>query len=430
MLDLQFICDNRDAVSENCAARGVTVDVSELVTLRDDRNRRIAQADELRRQQKEVSSQIPKASSDDRPALIAQGKELRQQIGDLDTELKSVETRLKDLQSQIPNMTHPDVPIGGEDDASELRIVGERPAFDFTPLDHVALAENCDLIDFEAGSRVAGHGFYYLKNDAVMLEMALVQFALSKLREEGFTLYSTPDLARDSILQGIGFNPRGDETQIYSVDDTDLSLVATAEITLGGALADQVLDVTDLPIRCGGLSHCFRTEAGAHGRATRGIYRVHQFTKVEMFAFTEPDLEISNAVHEQIVRIEEEIFQALEVPYRLIDTATGDLGAPAYRKFDLEAWMPGRGDGGTWGEVTSASNCTDYQARRLNIRCRSAERKGTKFVHTLNGTAVSCARAIIAVLENHQQKDGSVLIPAALRPWVGKDAIEPAGKQA
>ncbi|MCH2203072.1 MAG: serine--tRNA ligase, partial [Fuerstiella sp.] len=204
--------------------------------------------------------------------------------------------------------------------------------------------------------------------------------------------------------------------------------VATAEITLGGALAGQILDVADLPVRCGGLSHCFRTEAGAHGRATRGIYRVHQFTKVEMFVFTAPDLDISNAVHEDIVRIEEEIFQALEVPYRLIDTATGDLGAPAYRKFDLEAWMPGRADDGTWGEVTSASNCTDYQARRLNIRCRSTERKGTQFVHTLNGTAISCARAIIAILENHQQADGTVIIPRALRPWIGKDEILPAAK--
>ena len=263
-----------------------------------------------------------------------------------------------------------------------------------------------------------------------MLEMALVQFALSKLRAKGFTLCSTPDLARDAVLEGIGFNPRGDETQIYSVAGTDLSLVATAEITLGGALAGQILELSDLPIRCGGLSHCFRTEAGAHGRATRGIYRVHQFTKVEMFAFTEPDLEISNAVLEDIVSIEEEIFQAIDIPYRLIDTATGDLGAPAYRKFDLEAWMPGRGEGGVWGEVTSASNCTDYQARRLNIRCRSPERKGTRFVYTLNGTAVSCARAIIAVLENHQQADGGVAIPLVLRPWIGKDVIVPVGKSA
>ncbi len=262
MLDLQFICDNQETVRENCSARGVTVDVAALVALRDDRNSRIAAADELRRQQKEVSAGIPKASADERPALIAQGKELRQQIAQLESELKPVETQLRDLQAQIPNMTHPDAPVGGEDDAAELRIVGDRPEFSFTALDHVDIAERCDLIDFEAGSRVAGHGFYYLKNDAVMLETALVQFALSKLRDEGFTLYSTPDLARDSVLQGIGFSPRGDETQIYSVADTDLSLVATAEITLGGALADQVLDLTDLPIRCGGLSHCFRTEAG------------------------------------------------------------------------------------------------------------------------------------------------------------------------
>ncbi len=428
MLDLQFICDHQDAVRSNCEARGVDVDVSAIATLRDDRNSRIAKTDDLRRQQKEVSAQIPKASADERPALIAQGKELRQQIGDTDAELKVVEASLRDLQAHVPNLTHPDAPLGGEEDASELRIVGNQPTFEFTPLDHVEIAERCDLIDFEAGSRVAGHGFYFLKNDAVMLETALVQFALSKLRDEGFTLYSTPDLARNSVLEGIGFSPRGDETQIYSVSDTDLSLVATAEITLGGSMSDQVLDLTDLPIRCAGLSHCFRTEAGAHGRATRGIYRVHQFTKVEMFAFTAPDLEVSSAIHEDIVRIEEDIFQALEVPYRLIDTATGDLGASAFRKYDLEAWMPGRGKGGSWGEVTSASNCTDYQARRLNIRCRSAERKGTQFVHTLNGTAISCARAIIAVLENHQQADGGVVIPKVLRPWVGRDAIEPAAK--
>ena len=199
--------------------------------------------------------------------------------------------------------------------------------------------------------------------------------------------------------------------------------MATAEITLGGALQNQTVDLKDLPLKYAGLSHCFRTEAGAAGRKTRGIYRVHQFTKVEMFGFTAPDLQQSNALHAEIVRIEEEIFQALEVPYRLIDTATGDLGGPAYRKYDLEAWMPGRNE---YGEVTSASNCTDYQARRLGIRCKEADKKGTRLVHTLNGTAISCARAIIAVLENHQQKDGSVVVPEALRKWVGKDVIEPA----
>lgn len=423
MLDLQFICENRDEVEQNCRLRGVSVDVAAVVRLREERNALIAAGDELRRQQKDVSAQIPKAAADARPRLVEQGKELRQKIAEADEQLKGVEERLRFEQARIPNMTHPEAPHGGEADAREIRVWGNKPSFSFKPLDHVEIAAKLDLIDFEAGSRVAGHGFYYLKNDAVMLEMALVQFALTKLRDEGFTLYTTPDLARDSVLEGIGFNPRGDETQIYSVANSDLSLVATAEITLGGALKDQTLDLADLPLRFCGLSHCFRTEAGAHGRATRGIYRVHQFTKVEMFGFTAADVAASNALHLEIVRIEEEIFQALGIPYRLIDTATGDLGGPAYRKFDLEAWMPGRGDGGEYGEVTSASNCTDYQARRLGIRCRTPEKKGTQFVHTLNGTAISCARAIIAVLENYQQADGSVVVPEVLRKWVGKDRI-------
>ena len=427
MLDLQFICDNQAAVTTNCRDRGVEVDIAAVVRLRDERNKLIAAGDALRREAKETSSKIPKASAEEKPALIARGKELREQVGTNESAQKDVEVQLKEHQSRIPNMTHPDAPIGLEADSKTIRTVGEIPKFDFTPLDHVDLAEKLDLIDFEAGSRVAGHGFYYLKNDAVMLEMALIQFALEKLRGEGFTLYTTPDLARDSVLEGIGFNPRGNETQIYSITESDLSLVATAEITLGGSMKDQVIPIENLPIKMAGVSHCFRTEAGAHGRKTRGIYRVHQFTKVEMFGFTAPDLDISNAFQEDVVRIEEEIFQALEVPYRVIDTATGDLGGPAYRKYDLEAWMPGRGgEGGSWGEVTSASNCTDYQARRLGTRCKSAEKKGTSFVHTLNGTAVACTRAIIAILENHQQKDGSVVVPEALRKWVGKDVLTPA----
>ncbi len=423
MLDLQFICDHRDEVEQNCQTRGVTVDVDAVIRLRDERNKLIVSGDELRRQQKEASAKIPKATTEERPGLIELGKQLREQISEVEGNQKAVEEQLRAEHIKIPNMTHPDVPVGGEDDAAEVRFGGKKPQFDFEPLDHFDIAAKLDLIDFEAGSRVAGHGFYYLKNDAVMLEMALVQFALMKLRSEGFTLYTTPDLARDSVLEGIGFNPRGDETQIYSVANTDLSLVATAEITLGGALKDQTVDLKDLPLKFAGLSHCFRTEAGAHGRKTRGIYRVHQFTKVEMFAFTAPDNEISGAVHQEIVQIEEEIFTALGLHYRLIDTATGDLGGPAYRKYDLEAWMPGRGEGGSYGEVTSASNCTDYQSRRLNIRCKSAEKKGTQYVHTLNGTAISCARAIIAILENYQQADGSVVVPEVLRPWVGKDVI-------
>jgi seryl-tRNA synthetase len=423
MLDLQYICDHLDQVAENCRNRGVTVDLDAFLKLRNRRGELISQVDQLRREQNEVSQQIPKEKdAAQKQTLIARGKDLRQQVSQREVELKEAEAALRIEQVRIPNMTHPAAPVGRlAEDNKVIRTWGTKPKFDFKPLDHVALAEKHDLIDLEAGARVAGHGFYFLKNEAVLLEMALVQYALQKVLAEGFTLHTTPDLARDEVLEGIGFNPRGPETQIYSVLGTDLSLVATAEITLGGSLRDQILDGARLPILAAGLSHCFRTEAGAHGKATRGIYRVHQFTKVEMFAFTRP--EQSEAVHEKIVAVEEALFQGLKIPYQVIDTCTGDLGGPAYRKFDLEAWMPGRGEHGEYGEVTSASNCTDYQARRLGIRFKVPDAKGTQFAHTLNGTAIACTRALIAILENYQQPDGSIIIPEALRPWVGKAKI-------
>jgi seryl-tRNA synthetase len=245
-------------------------------------------------------------------------------------------------------------------------------------------------------------------------------------REHGFVLHTTPDLARVEILQGLGFNPRGESTQVYSIADSDLCLVGTAEITLGGMFADSILELDKLPLLVAGLSHCFRTEAGSAGQESRGLYRVHQFTKVELFAFTTAENDESEAMHQRMLAIEESIFQALELPYRVLDIASNDLGGPAYRKFDIEAWMPGRGD---YGEVTSTSNCLDYQARRLKIRYRPASegkaKAKPKYVHMLNGTAVATARALVALLENHQQADGSVNIPEVLRPWVGKDRIVP-----
>ncbi|QDU36871.1 Serine--tRNA ligase [Maioricimonas rarisocia] len=425
MLDLQFIIENRQAVEENCRDRRITVDLDRLSELSEQRRELISSGDELRRTQKEISSQIPKAPAEEKQGLIARGKELREQIAGRENELREVESQLREIQAGIPNMTHPDAPRGDEADSNVVRTWGEKPQFDFEPLDHVELAERLDLIDFESGAKVTGSGFYYLKNEAVLLELALIQYAVHKLRKEGFTLYTTPDLARDEVLEGTGYAPRGPETQIYSIQGTDLSLVATAEITLGGSLKDEILAAADLPLKVAGISHCFRTEAGGHGRAARGIYRVHQFTKVEMFGFTGPDTAASDEFLETIVRIEEEIFQGLGIPYQVLDIASGDLGGPAYRKYDLEAWMPGRGEGGSYGEVTSASNCTDYQSRRLAIRCKSDEWKGTRFVHTLNGTAVAVTRAIIAILENHQQADGSVIIPEVLRPWTGVDRIVP-----
>ncbi len=424
MLDLQYICDHIDKVAENCRNRGVAVDLEAFLKLRYRRGELISQVDELRREQNEVSQQIPKEKDPQKKQmLIARGKELRQEVSQREAELKEHEATLRTEQARIPNMTHPAAPVGRlAEDNKVVRTWGTKPAFDFKPLDHVALAEKHDLIDLEGGARVTGHGFYFLKNEAVLLEMALVQYALHKALAEGFTLYTTPDLARDEVLEGIGFNPRGPETQIYSIDGTDLSLVATAEITLGGSLKDQILDGPKLPILAAGLSHCFRTEAGAHGKATRGIYRVHQFTKVEMFAFTRPDQ--SEAVHQRIVAVEEALFQGLKIPYQVIDTCTGDLGGPAYpANTTIEAWMPGRGEHGEYGEVTSASNCTDYQARRLGIRFKTPEAKGTQFAHTLNGTAIAVTRAIIAILENYQQADGSIVVPEVLRPWVGKDRI-------
>ncbi len=425
MLDLQFICDNLEAVSENCTNRGVTVDLDQLVILRKERNKLIAAGDELRREQKETSAKIPKATdADEKQKFIARGKELREQVNENESKQKEIDTTLRAIQADIPNMTHPDAPIGKTDhESTTIRTWGDIPKFDFEPLDHVALTEKHDLLDLEAGSRVAGHGFYYLKNEAVLLELALIQYAIGHVREAGFVIHTTPDVARNDVLEGIGFNPRGDEAQIYSIEDTDLSLVATAEITLGGSKKDTIMDFDSLPLKMAGLSHCFRTEAGAHGKATRGIYRVHQFTKVEMFGFVAPSLEESNKLHEEIVAIEEKIFQGLGLPYRVIDTCTGDLGGPAYRKYDLEAWMPGRGEAGEYGEVTSASNCTDYQSRRLNTRCKIPGEKGTKFVHTLNGTAVAVTRAMIAILENYQQADGSILIPEALQKWIGQEKI-------
>jgi seryl-tRNA synthetase len=254
----------------------------------------------------------------------------------------------------------------------------------------------------------------------------LQRFALDVAREHGFVLHTTPDLARAEILEGLGFTPRGEATQVYSVADSDLCLVGTAEITLGGMLADAILDEAKLPLRYAGLSHCFRTEAGSAGQESRGLYRVHQFTKVELFMFTHGDLQASERAHLELLAIEERIFGALGVPYRVLDIASGDLGGPAFRKFDLEAWMPGRGD---WGEVTSTSNCTDYQARRLRIRYRPEASEGgsakPRLVHMLNGTAVATSRALVAVLENYQQADGSVTVPPALVDYLGAESIGP-----
>ncbi len=428
MLDLKYVLDHPDEIKANCRNRNVPYgeDAVDLILNFDGQRRALLlNAEDVRRRQNANAQATGKEKDPTkRSEYIDEGKRLKAAVADIEAALKPIEQRLRAELGRLPNLTHPDAPIAPTEDGSvELRKVGTPRTFDFKPKDHVALGKDLDLIDFEAGGKVSGTGFYFLKNDAVLLDLALQQFAMRKLVANGFTPIVTPDLARVAILEGIGFNPRGAETQVYSVENTDLCLIGTAEITLGGMHADEILDVERLPMKYAGISHCFRTEAGAAGRASRGLYRVHQFTKVEMFAFTEGSYEASGAMHLELLRIEEEIFTELGIPYRVLDICSGDLGGPAYRKFDLEAWMPGRGDGGEYGEVTSTSDCTDYQARRLNIRYKPSGQKGTKFVHTLNGTAVALSRALIAVLENYQRADGLVDVPEVLRPLMGKDVI-------
>ncbi len=421
MLDRKFILENAELVKANCLNRNVPADIDRFVTLETQRRELQVQVEDLNRQANEVSKSIGKAKdAAEREERKAEGRRLRDDTNRLREQLDALVAEVDAIHRTIPNLSHPNAPIG-EDDTKNLDIAHGQtplPEFNFQPLDHVDLMEKLGMVDFEAGARVAGHGFYFLKGDAVLLELALQRYAVGMLLEEGFMPMTTPDLARNEVLEGTGYIPRGPETQIYSIENSDLSLVATAEIPLGGLLAGQTVDAEELPIKLCGISHCFRTEAGAHGRATRGLYRVHQFTKIEMFAFTLP--EQSDAMLEHLRGLECRLFDGLQIPYRVVDTATGDLGGPAYRKYDLEAWMPGRGE---FGEVTSTSNCTDYQARRLGIRCRTKGEKGTQLVHTLNGTAIAISRALIALLENHQQADGTVIVPEVLRAWMGKEVM-------
>jgi seryl-tRNA synthetase len=423
MLDLRYIRENAAAVQENCENRGVEVDVGLAVELADRRSALIQELNELKHRQNQMAKSTGREQDPDaREKLIAESRAMKDRIPQKEAELAEVEGRLREELLKIPNITHPNAPIGEDDsDNVEVRRWGEIPKFGFDVRDHVELGEYLGIIDFDAGAKVAGSKFYFLRGDAVLLELGLVRYAMDILMERGYEPTLTPDLARDEMLVGTGFMPRGPETQIYSVEDSDLSLIATAEIPLAGSLVDEIVAEDELPIRLAGLSHCFRTEAGSHGRASRGLYRVHQFTKVEMFAFTMP--EQSESMHAEMLEIEERIFQGLGLPYRVVDICTGELGGAAYRKFDLEAWMPSRND---YGEVTSTSNTTDFQARRLRIRHRR-EGGRPQLLHTLNGTALAISRALIALLEIYQQEEGSVALPKVLIPYVGKEKLEPVG---
>ena len=421
MIDLKELKQRRDEIHNNIVARNMQVNIDNVIKLQDKRASLIQKNDDLRMHRNDNAKKMKgKLSSEERVPLIQEGKRLKEVIAEVEKELIAVEAEYYTSASQIPNYAHPAAPVGKEDkDNLELKRSGSVPQFDFSAKDHVVLGTELDLIDFETAAKVSGTKFYYLKNDAVILDLALQRYAMDTLRNHDFTLTITPDIAKEAVVEGIGFNPRGAESNIYTIENTGTCLVGTAEITLGGYYSGKIFNPEELPIKLAGLSHCFRREAGAAGQYSKGLYRVHQFTKIEMFVYALP--EDSERIHEELLAIEEEIFQGLEIPYRVVDTCTGDLGSPAFRKFDIEAWMPGRGESGDWGEITSASNCTDYQARRLGVRYRADGK--TRFVHMLNGTAIAISRALIALLENFQQEDGSIRIPKNLVPYTGFDVI-------
>ncbi|MBN1523219.1 MAG: serine--tRNA ligase [Spirochaetales bacterium] len=421
MLDYRFIKENLDLVEENIKNRNVVADARKVAELYTQRNEIIQELDDLRQKRNDNAAKMKgKLEKEERDTYIAFGQKLKEDITVKEEVFNKLEKELAEETSKIPNITHPSVPAGfTEESNKELRIVGKPTSFSFESKDHLQLGTSLGIIDFETAQKVTGQKWYYLKNEAAILELALTRFAFDLLKEEGFDLVITPDVAREEILEGIGFNPRGPESNIYRIEGEGTCLIGTSEITLGGAYAKSILEADELPKKLAGLSHCFRKEAGAAGQFSKGLYRVHQFTKVEMFIFCTP--EESDSMHDYLLALEEKIFTRLEIPYRVVDVCAGDLGNPAYRKFDIEAWMPGRGESGGWGEVTSTSNCTDYQSRRLQIRYKKDGKN--QLVHMLNGTAIAVSRAIIAILENFQQEDGSIKIPSALVPYTGFEKI-------
>ncbi len=435
MLDIKWIREKPEELKSALEKRGFNFDVGYLLQVDEKRRKKIKEYDDLRAAQNKLSESVAKAKGEDREQKVEESKKLKITLGDLEFEGKALEEEFNELLGKIPNPPLADVPVGkGERDNVVLREVGEKPKFSFTPKDHAEIGEALNIIDFETGAKVAGSDFYYLKNEGVTLELALVQYALDFLSKRGFSTWLTPDIARSKFYLGTGYLPKGSEAQTYLIEESDLGLIATAEVTLAGIHADEILDGAKLPLCYAGYSHCFRRESGSYGKYSRGLYRVHQFTKVEMFVYARS--EDSPRIHKELLGYEEELWKGLGIPYRVLEMCTGDLGAQAAKKIDLEAWMPGRAavEGraslpenkrGDWGEVTSTSNTTDYQARRLGIKYRGKDGK-TEFVHTLNGTAIATSRAIIAILENYQREDGSVAIPKVLRPYTGHlDRISP-----
>ncbi len=417
MIDPRLLRDDLDATATALARRGY--DRADLEALRDlDERRRnlIAEVDGARAQQGAASKAIGKASPEDRGAMIQAAQELKDAVARLEEDLARVRAEHTDRFARVPNLPQVDAPDGVEGDGVVLRSFGDKPTFDFEPRDHVELLEAADAIDLARGAKVSGARFAYLKGEGALLEFALVRYAIDVAMRHGHVPIIPPVMVREEAMYGTGFLPT-DEQSIFLTRDDDYYLVGTSEVPLAAMHMDELLDEAELPVRYVGYSPCFRREAGAHGKDTRGILRVHQFEKVEMFSFVHPDN--SDDEHERILSIEEEIFSGLGIHAQVVDIPVGDLGASAARKFDLEAWLPGQQ---AYREVTSCSNTTDYQARRLKCRIRVAGGDNL-LVHTLNGTALAVQRAIIALVEQHQRADGTVLVPEALQPHLGREVL-------
>lgn len=418
MLDINFIRQNPKLVEEGARSKGFKINIGELLEVDKKRRKLKKQVDKLREKRNKITGKVKKCGNKkERKRLIKQGKNVKERLARVEHKFRAVREKWQKLMLQVPNVPDPEAPVGEDETGNKtVREWGKKPDFDFEPKDHLKLGETLNIIDLKRGAKVSGNNFYYLKDKGAYLQWALMSFAIDKVKGEGFSLMIVPDLVKKEAMVGTGFLP-AEEREIYRLKKDDLYLIGTAEVPLGAYRAEEILKAQDLPLRYAGFSACFRREAGAYGKKSKGIYRVHQFHKVELFVICHPDE--GESIFKEILGISEELMQEINLPYRVVYNCTGDMGFPQRKKYDIETWMPGRGE---YGETHSCSLDTDFQARRLKIRFR--EDKETKFAYTLNNTLVA-ERLLIAILENYQQKDGSVKVPKVLRAYCGFEEIRP-----
>jgi seryl-tRNA synthetase len=418
MIDVKVIRENPDLVRASQKARGESVDLVDQVLAADEvRRNAIVEFEALRAEQNTLSKSVGSAKGDEKAALLESAKALAAKVKEADAKKSASEEAFRNLALGISNLVDPSAPVGGEADFRVIEEIGKPRKFDFEPKDHVELGKILGAIDVERGAKVSGARFYYLTGVGALLELALVNYAIQMATKAGFTPMIPPVLVKPAAMEGTGFLGQAAEN-VFHLEEDDFYLVGTSEVPLAAYHMDEILDGSKLPMRYTGYSPCFRREAGSYGKDTRGIIRVHQFEKVEMFSFCNPEDAV--AEHQRLLAWEKDFLNAMEIPYRVIDVATGDLGSSANRKFDCEAWIPTQN---AYREVTSTSNCSEFQARRLNVRIKGES--GTSPVATLNGTLVAVPRMIVSILENHQQSDGSVLVPKALQPYLGTDRFNP-----